>query len=364
MTEINNSFSPTSNSGENAALTSLTPTRCDHCGQAYYMPQGVTKANCPACAVGKLQPDDNTPVLLPIEFTLPAELSSNALSEIFNRLVKGVWLAPDDFKPTHLNSRCKKVFWPMWMVDCRVSGQWQAEMGFDYQVKSSKEHYSGSSWQTQELLENRIRWEPRLGTLDRPYHNQTVPALTQHELQLKRLGRYDLSKAIQVQPDQLADALIEKADLTTGQVWNQAQSGINAAAADECRQASEAQHVRNFELSAKYNDKSWSQLLLPMFATWYQDDKGNAQVVLVNAQTGKIFGKRMASQKKGARIAGITFLLALGLLLLGLLTSLLSRYADAFLIVSVLLFLLGGLIAIGALVPLIWPWQWNMRQKG
>ena len=61
-------------------------------------------------------------------------------------------------------------------------------------------------------------------------------------------------------------------------------------------------------------------LLLPLFATFYKDDEGRSQPVLVNGQSGQISGARRASMKTGQRAAPsmlaaamVIFLVSLGL---------------------------------------------------
>lgn len=342
----------------------LMPTlQCSYCQQGYLSKTAPENTTCPECAQGKLTPLSDQPTHTLIEYVIPPQLSKPTLSTLFTNFVKGVWLKPADFSPENLLSRSRTTYFPMWLVDCEVEGEWQAEMGYDYQVKSSREHYRGASWQTQEVIEGRIRWENRLGILNRPYKNHAVPALKRHVEKLQKLGEYDLAKAIPVSEEHVKDALIEKFDLTTGMVWNQAQEQVNLSAEEECQQACEAQHVRNFKLSADYNNKHWTQLLLPILATWYQDDKGVAHPIIVNAQSGRIHGKRMASHRKAKRIAGITALVALGIFLLAFLSALLSNYNDVFVLIFGFLVYVGIIIALGALIPIIWAWQWNNRQK-
>ena len=78
--------------------------------------------------------------------------------------------------------------------------------------------------------------------------------------------------------------------------------------------------------------------------------------------TGKVGGRRMASQQKGLRLAAIIGAVALTALFLGLIAL-----AAGALLPPVALLGVVGLVAaiglgIGALVPAIWPWQWNRGQ--
>jgi hypothetical protein len=91
----------------------------------------------------------------------------------------------------------------MWMVDSTITAGWQAEIGFDYQVKTTQESFQNEQWVTHEKLEKRVRYEPRAGKLHRRYHNITAPALSDHERLMRRIGTYELQKAIPFQPVQV-----------------------------------------------------------------------------------------------------------------------------------------------------------------
>jgi len=338
--------------------------RCNHCSQEYLSLPASNDILCPACAQGSLTYVDASDQMSEIKSILPISISSSQLSKIFINFINGVWLKPEDFNLSSLNTRVKPIYWPMCQVSCLANGQWQAEMGFDYQVKSSKEAYSGVNWQSQEVLKTRTRWEKRLGTLERTYQDISVPAKQKHQNFIEKLGNYQINKTSSDNLEQLRGALIEVTDLSPQQVWEKAKARVESAAAQECMQASQAQHVRNFQMSADYENQSWSQLLLPAYATWYKDDEGKPHVIMVNAQTGRIHGMRMASQKEGNRRAGITALVALGFIVLAVLAFIATSLMPPLFIVFMLLLILGIATAFGALIPLIWPWQWNKRQKG
>lgn len=357
---------PTTSLVENPAALwqkELHPAGCERCGQAFLIetsPQGVI---CPNCLGSRLQPQ---PVRLrrePPELLLPFEISAASLRANLTEFVGGVWLKPDDFNPETLLQRIRPVFWPMWLVDSVVVGHWQAELGFDYQVKSSQESFANGRWNTREQIETRIRWEARLGQLNRRYENTVAPALSrQNELQA-HLGGYRLDKAVPYNADKLEAAAVWIPDMQTANAWPGAQFSLKRAAEEEIRQAGSAQHLRNLALQASYENLNWSQLLLPMYVTYYHDDAGQPVPVYLNGQTGKVSGLRLASQSKGWQWAGITLGVAAGLFLLGLLLTAFATLLPPAMIIGALLMiiaLLGGALAV---IPAVWPWQWNRSQR-
>lgn len=337
----------------------LQAAGCPKCGQAFLIESARLGQACPGCAVGRLEPQ---PVRLrpePPELLAPFQRSPADLRPVLERFVKPVWLRPDDFNPRNLMERLTPIYWPMWLVDSDLAGDWQAEMGYDYQVKSSQESYAQGGWKTQERVETRIRWEPRLGQLARHYDNVAAPALEDTHTLTTRIGGTSREPAAPYNPAALGQAAIRIPDLHPENAWPQAQAALHQAAAEECRQAALAQHVRSFAIHPTYTNLHWTQLLQPMYATYYFDDQARPQVLLVNGQTGTMGGPRRASQRKGCLWSSISLGLSAFLLFIYLLLVLLRKSAPALgsLAVLVLFLALGGVVL--AVVLAAWPWNWN-----
>lgn len=340
------------------------PAGCDHCRRVFLVDEAAIEMNCPACQRGRLTAQ---PALLrrePPELNIQFQIQRDRLLSILSSFAEGVWLRPDDFNPKALLERAVPLFWPMWLVDCTISGSWQAECGYEYQVKSSQESYIHGNWQTREYLETRLRWESRLGQIERPYHNIATPALEEHQTWLRQTGGYRLENAVAYQPGQLPPALVRVPDLPQETIWPTAQDSLHKAAAEDCRKAANAQAIRNFSPQADYRAQHWTQLLLPLYLTSYTDDAGQPQMIFVNGQTGAISGARLASQKKGWKWAGIIAAFAAVLFLLALLSAALTTLYPPLITVASILGFLALVVGGAALIPAIWPWQWNRRQQG
>ncbi|RPI86893.1 MAG: hypothetical protein EHM41_06900 [Chloroflexi bacterium] len=338
------------------------PFGCRICGQAFLTPPSFTGRTCPNCGKGTLEPQ---PALLrpePPEMILPFLKPGSALLPIYQAFTRGVWLHTHDFTPESLTGRAIPVFWPMWLVDTSAEGEWQAEVGYNYEVKSSKESYTGTGWQTHEVVETRVNWQPRMGIVNRRYENISVPALSGHKQLSNQSGEYQITRAIPYNPEKLGSAALQVPDQNPENAWPIAKIAIDRAAGEECSQAAGGQHVRNFRIQAGYHSTHWTQLLLPLYVSYYHDDEGQPHLVYINGQTGKISGVRLASQRKGWQTAGIIAAAALLFFLLGLLGIAATALFPPAGAVGGLLVILAILTGIAAIVPAIWPWQWNRGQ--
>jgi hypothetical protein len=340
----------------------LRPAGCPICEQAFLIPNSRSGMPCPTCGRGNLI---DQPALLtqqPPELMAPFSIDSQALLPIIQYFAQPVRFRTGDFTPENLLQRCVPIYLPMWMVDSTVTAGWTAEVGFDYQVKTTQEAYQNSSWITHEKLEARIRYEPRAGRIHRRYHNIISPAASDHDHLIQRLGRFDLKKAIAFIPDDIQQAILRVPDIPPGNAWPVALEKLERRAASDCSQAAGGQHVRNYRMQAQYTDLNWTQLLLPFYSACYTADDGQRYTVLINGQTGAISGARLASLRQGWQWTGILAGIAAVLILLGLLSFAAASLLPPLSIVGGFLVFLALLAAVTAPVPAIWVWQWNRKQ--
>lgn len=343
--------------------TNRQPAGCSHCHRSFLAEEKQIQMLCPLCCKGQLEPQPLRLRPAEPERMLPFKIKKQNLQSIYSDFTSGVWFKPNDFTVETLIKQTKAVFWPLWLVDSDVKGRWQMETGFDYQVKSSKEYYQDGQWRSREIVENRIKWEPRLGELETHVDNVAVPGLEENKNRQQMTGGYQLENAISFRPKMVDSALIEAPDLPPEDAWPLAKPKIDRSLAQVCARASGAQHTRNFAIKGEYHNLNWTQFLLPMYVTFYKDDDDQPQILVINGQTGEIKGPRLSSQKRGLRIAGIIGAIAGILLLLALLGFLLTAIFPPAAIVTAILTILGFGTGLGALFPVIWPSQWNRNHQ-
>ena len=342
--------------------TDLQPAGCDRCGQAYLVPMNSSNQICPGCMTGKLTPQ---PALLrsePPELLIPYQINSTKLKQQLDTFTSGIWLHSDDFTTENLYQRLRPVFIPMWLTDCNLEGFWKAEMGFDYQVASALDSYVNGDWKSQERIETRVRWEPRVGQIKRHYDNIATPAVTNFANMTYLAGNFNLEKAEDFRHDRLGKASMRIPDLNPENAWPMTQENIKKAAGFDIQNACKAQHTRDLDITTTYSDLQWTQLLLPIYISYYSGDHDEPHLVYINGQTGKIGGPRLSSQRKGWHFAFIIALIAIMSLLIGVILSALIPVSAIFGVIGSVLILIGCLGLCGAIVPAVWPWQWNRQQ--
>lgn len=332
---------------------------CEVCDWAYLLPPDAIDAACPHCnqtTVTPLAPDEVIQ-LAPPELVVPFTAQQARMRTNMAQFVRGIRFSPPDLSVDTLRARLRPLYIPLWLVDSDVAAQWQAEVGYDYDVVSHEERYAGGSWQTIEKQETKVRWEQRVGKLQRRYENVSAPALEDQETLQKLLGRFQLDSAESYRSTHLGKAFVRLPNRLSADAWADAEPQFLERAADECRRAAAAQHLRHYQWRPTFSDRRWTHLLLPVYATYYRDDDGNPLPVLLNGQTGRISGRRRASMRQARRYTMVGSALALLLFALALVLLLLESTWTA------PTALLAAVVALGSLFPIINVTQFNRTQR-
>lgn len=323
---------------------------CPACQRAFIVPSGWQATPCPLCQQALLQVSSNSMDSAPIELIVPPALDAQTLNMRLSQFTKGSAFPYPDFKAENLGKRLVLVYWPVWLTDADLDGEWDAVFAYDYQVVSSREKMGNAGWSSQDVIKTRIKEEPRKGFLKRHYDNVLSPALHTHEQRLSQLGTVDLITAHSWQAINTAQSLVQKETLHPHELEDGVKNQMANLASVDCRKASGAQHPRSFTFYGEYRNMNWTKGIVPMFTTYYVDDKGTRYPIAINGQSGTVYGHRMASTKKAWLFTGILLVLAIILTLVFYFAK-----ADYFLCASVALVL--------AFAPIIYAAIWNNKER-
>jgi hypothetical protein len=349
---------------------------CNRCDWGFLVGVNTTEARCPHCFHPALAPlpdaQDALPYVRPPELVIPFSLAQEVLARRVEAFAQGIPFAPQDLNAAALRSRLQPVYLPMWLVDASAEARWEAEVGFDYQVVSHQERYADhqGGWRTREVEEPRVRWEPRVGELRRTYANVAAPALEEDAALRQRLGEWDWTKAqayngLGQRPARTAsEAWIRLPNRTPQDAWPAAEPTVRQQAAEECRRAAGADHIRQFRWTPTYAEQNWTLLLAPAYTTYYVDDKGQPQAVLIHGQTGQIDGARRSSMQRAQRTSLILALVALGIFIVSLVIAAAGLVAPPVAVLGGIGILTALALGLGALVPILRVWQFNRQQRG
>ena len=332
---------------------------CEHCDWAYLLPVERIDAVCPYCHQTTVTPLDEADVqqLATPELAMRFSAETARLNTNMTQFVKSIRFRPTDLTEANLQARLQKVLLPIWLVDADVEAQWQAEAGFDYDVVSHEEKFANGNWHTVEKQVTKIRWEQRVGNLQRHYANIPAPALEEHARLGKLLGRFDLDSAESYTPELIGDAFVRLPNRDSADAWSEAVPAVLKRATEECQLAADAQHIRQYQWHPHYPAQNWTKLLVPVYTSFYRDDEGAPLTVLLHGQTARISGLRRASMQRAKRYArNLGFVAALLFLIAVILLVTENPLAGIAVVIAVA-------TAFAALFPIINVSQFNRSQR-
>ncbi|MCJ7739236.1 MAG: hypothetical protein MUQ10_18305 [Anaerolineae bacterium] len=339
--------------------TPLVAISCPQCKNDHLVPLKAVPERCPFCLYAPISAADTDPAQEPPEQVIPYAVPQGKLTGVLERWMQGVRFRPDGMNPGLLARRAQRYLVPMWLVDSRVQGSWQAEMGFDYRLVSYEDRYSDrAGWASQEVQETKVRWEPRAGEINRVYDNVTTAALEDHRKVMRRLGTYTLEERVDYDPGLVELAAVRIPTRPPDDAWPDTNAALNQLSKLECTQASAADHTRGFELDVKYGETNWTLLLLPAYVTWYEEG-GNIWPVVVNGQSGHVDGVRRASGRKAVITSLIIGIVAAILVVLGGILTLAGAIFPPGAVVGIILLVISVILGLVAPIPAISAWAHN-----
>ena len=334
---------------------------CPGCKRVFLVPAEKSQQLCPLCYQANLAPQPSYIRRESPEIVVQAQLNSAALQQNLESFIEPVPYRLADLTVENLVNRAQLVWWPVWLVDADLQGNWTGTMGFDYQVRTARENFGNGGWQSRSTLRTQTRYEQRKGTLNRHYDNIKVPALRSHQKRLEQIGNYESKPSLAYRDGILGQNSVQIPEIEPQELLEVAKTHLHSAAEQEIMQANAAQHRQNVKFTGDYLNPNWTQLLMPIISSWYKDDEGVTHPITINGQSGKIYGKRLSSTKQTSRLTlgllAIPALLFLALLVVSLVAPN-SLPVDSVCSGVILFFL-----ALIALIPLFRAHQWNMREN-
>jgi DNA-directed RNA polymerase subunit RPC12/RpoP len=291
---------------------------CENCGAEISLSEGTFSITCPFCASNQVNvrpgPNDQLRPLFLIPFKIQPESNPSRVTEW---LGKG-WFHPDQLATSTVIQNFLGAYMPFWTFDANISAPWEAEVGYEKQER----YYDSSekSWKTRTVIE--WRWESGCASVGiKDWLQPGSTHLSQHIL--SQIYPFDLSALVTYTPDFLAGWQAQSYDIKLPDAWEAGKNAMRERARTACYAQISTSHVRNFKMTADFNDEAWRYVLLPVYISAYKFEDKVFQV-MVNGQTGKVAGQKPVAWWKiwmaiaAMLLPGVLFgLIGLPMLLIG-----------------------------------------------
>lgn len=314
---------------------------CQQCGAELSYPQGAVATSCPYCGSNSVNVSLSENNQFQPQALIPFRIKPDQLMPFTSAWIAEGWMHPSALKETAMLDKFVPFYIPFWAFSTLIEADWKAEVAHT----ETEQYYDSASKSWKSRSKTVWKWEN--GHVQNNFSNYLISGVDPQRLNpkiLEEIAPFDMNALIAFNPDFLTGMNANAYDVDLNAAWANCKSRLR----EETRQlaisdASNPQ-VRNLSIDMNYDDERWRYLFLPVFIAVYRY-AGKSYQVMVNGQTGEVFGQKPIDWTK-------VWLAIAGMLLPGFLMMLIGlpliRFAGGglFVIIFGLFFLiLGGIFA-------------------
>jgi hypothetical protein len=293
---------------------------CNKCAANFQLTPYSISSNCPYC---------NTPAITNFikEITpkslLPFELTHDKAQEKFKKWIGSLWFAPSKLKDyIEGNEKLQGYYLPHWTYDSDTQTYYQGQKGVIYYVMVERTVIIEGRQRRVKQREARINWSPVRGTVHKSFDDITIGAskTISHSI-LNSLTPWDTTELIPFDERYLAGFEAEEYTIGLDNAFEYAKMKMSHIIQNDIRRDIGGDKQRIDTMQTTYSHTTYKNVLFPIWTAqfrWKEKEYNYA----INAQTGKIVGKRPYSTLK------ITLLIIFTLLVLGGIFYLQERYSN------------------------------------
>ena len=279
---------------------SVMSFRCDQCGASMSYDASAKTLRCPFCGSTKMTARPDARTLTP-SGVVPFRIQDTQVESLLRQfLSQGFW-KPGDASKSSIINKVTPVFVPFWVFSVTTETAWTAD---------SSAVTSGA----------RGSWRPLSGTRNGGYEGILVGASgTLTPLEVQEIAPFDISQAIDPGKVDLNNVIVEEFRVTRRDSRAKAASLVEQYEAGEAEQSVPGR-ARNINLNVRIQNMKSVPLLLPIWIMVYQY-RNQPFRVLVNGQTGEVYGTAPFSYAKLTGVIAAMFIVMLLIIVIVAITA-------------------------------------------
>lgn len=297
-------------SAESETYEVLT-TRCTGCGAETTLDPNVVSDECPFCRASLIPASRSSRLVRPSAL-LPFRVTRPQAEEALERWMRGLWLAPNDFKRSaRRTGGLAGMYVPCWTYDCEATTRYAGERGEWYWVTESYTTRENGRTVRRTRRVRRTRWYPASGTVHDSFDDVLV--LASESLPRKEadaLQPWDLGSLVAYSDEYLSGFRTESYRIPLDEGFERARPAMDEAIRGTIRRDIGGDEQRIHRMSTRWDDITFKHVLLPVWISAYRY-RDRVYRRLVNARTGEVQGERPWSWIKIALLVILALIVAL-----------------------------------------------------
>ncbi len=269
--------------------------KCQSCRAISVFDPERAAQRCDFCGSPAIAPyEDERDVVRP-ESVLPFQVSETRVRESIRQWYRSRWFAPNRLKKEAMTDTLKGIYLPYWTFDARADAQWTAESGYYYY---ERETVRTSEGKTESRQVRKVRWEPSSGRLQHFFDDDLVPGTVGTDgTLLKQIEPFPTRELQPYDPSFVRGWVVERYQVDLGQAAGRSQEQMDQELRSLCAAQVPGDTHRNLQVRARYSERTFKHVLLPVWLLAYTYGPRVFQVLL-NGYTGKIAGRHPYSWVK------------------------------------------------------------------
>jgi len=259
---------------------------CKSCGAHTTLEPNISASVCAFCGASAVVEVPADSKLVRPEGLLPFAIPKEKAIQTFQTWISGLWFRPNDLKSKSKISKLQGVYIPFWTFDAATHSRWTAEAGYHYYADVEVVE----NGHTVTKREQRTRWEPASGFVEKFFDDVPVPASRGIEPELSRgIEPFPTSDIVAYEPSYLSGFLAEENAVDVAEALDRAKERMSAEIRSACSAAVPGDTQRDLAVSTTYSAVAYKNALLPLWIAAYLY-LGNPYRFIVNGVTGKAAG--------------------------------------------------------------------------
>ena len=251
---------------------------CDSCGADMVIPEKALSATCPFCASNRVNVREAPTDQLRPRFLIPFKIQPQATRALAQQWLGQGWYHPEELGTSAMVDRFVGIYLPFWTFSANIGSNWKAQVGYETQERYFDDE--DKTWKTR----TRIEWRWENGQVRLGVANLLVCGSSRiSKTLLEKLYPFHLNELVSYAPDFLAGWQAQTYDLTLPQAWEQGKAAMREQAKKACHADIKSSHVRNFSMTADFDDESRRYVLLPVYVAAYKIENKIFQVISENS---------------------------------------------------------------------------------
>jgi Zn finger protein HypA/HybF involved in hydrogenase expression len=281
--------------------------KCTRCGATTTFEPNVAAGSCAFCGAPTVVEAPPDAKMVRPAGLLPFRIVRDAAVNAFRKWLGGLWFRPGHLREQASLTSLKGVYVPFWTFDAATHSVWTAEAGYTYTVTVQ----ALENGRTVDRQEQRVRWEPAEGVLEKLFDDLPVPGSRGIEPRLsQQLEPFPTHELVAYEPAYLAGFLAEEYAVGRDEALGEAKQRMASEIRSECVRHIPGDTYRNLEVDTRYSGVAYKNALLPLWIAAYQY-RDKAYRYLVNGVTGKAAGTAPFSWIKVSLVVAAAILVML-----------------------------------------------------